>query len=512
MLATARYVDWRRVGSGAHGVVYRVFDNGLRRDVAVKILNERARQDPALVEGLRREVLISRDLRHPNICPIHDLYDGPEGVGVLMDFINGVDLAEWLKTHADDILATAGSRHALLTLLAEALAVAHTRIVHRDLKPSNIFLVEGDILRPVIMDFGISVIDAESDGGICGTPKYMAPEQYLAPRKVDQRSDLFALGIIAYEVFTAKIPPTSLRHVAKTRAPPRVALEDIEPLSMFCPVVPPALDRLIAQMMAYDQEDRPRSAEEVAATLRQVTLESVDVLAGAGSFLKRERVSIPGGIVHLGSPPTCPNSSEKPARRIQLAPFQIDGFPVTNLDYKTFVRATGCRPTPLGDDPVFGRDDHPVVGLTFDEAQLFAGWAGGKLPSEAQWECAARGGVKFAEYPWGALPPSPLQANIDGAWRSTSPVNAHPSGRNAYGLWDACGNAWEWCVDAFDPAFYGSIANDCMNPVNSRASGPRTVRGGSFESFAGMGRCAFRMGADPSERRRDIGFRLVYDR
>ena len=74
-----------------------------------------------------------------------------------------------------------------------------------------------------------------------------------------------------------------------------------------------------------------------------------------------------------------------------------------------------------------------------------------------------------------------------------------------------CGNVWNWCADVFDAAFYRSLENDCVDPINNATTGPRSLRGGSYQSFSGMGRCAFRSCADPGERRSDIGFRLVYD-
>lgn len=510
MPTAGRFINWRQIGKGAHGVVYGAFDNKLKCEVALKLLNKQACKNQRLIEGMRHEVLISRQLRHPNICPIHDLYEGPEGIGIVMDLIEGIDLKDWITAHRGQTLATAPERLNLLINICQALVVAHSRIVHRDLKPANIFLRNGDIGNPVIMDFGISVLSGLGDGEISGTPRYMAPEQYTAPGAVDQRCDLFALGIIAYELFTDDIPPNSLRHVMKTKAPPRIPLEDIKPPSVFCPVVPPILDRLILQLTAYERADRPASANEVLSVLQRVTLKSPDVTPGAGAARERRRVLIPGGTYCLGSPPTAANANEKPSRRIKLSPFLIDACPVSNRDYAAFALATGRPPPSLAGHPEFGHENHPVVGITFKEAEIFAVWAGGKLPTEAQWERAARGDVKFAEFPWGQDAPQPSQANINNVWRTTSPIDAHPSGCNPFGLWDMCGNVWNWCADVFDADFYRSLESDCVDPINNAPTGPRSLRGGSYQSFTSMGRCAFRSGADPDERRSDIGFRLVY--
>ena len=92
----------------------------------------------------------------------------------------------------------------------------------------------------------------------------------------------------------------------------------------------------------------------------------------------------------------------------------------------------------------------------------------------------------------------------------TSPVGSYAEGRNPYGLDDMCGNVWEWCQDVYDDAFYRTLSKDTPDPVNSRGSGPRVLRGGSFESVPVQGRCAFRSSAPPGERRSDIGFRVAY--
>lgn len=185
----SRYVNWQEIGRGGHATVYRVHDVLLGRDVAMKVLNERAAGDADLIAGLRREVLISRDLRHRRICPIHDIYEGETlegqpGIGVVMDLINGSDAKQWIKVNRGKLSVTAQDRLTFLIRVTEALDFAHRLIVHRDLKPANVFLFQGDITDPVIMDFGISVVGGAT-AGIGGTPVYMAPEQWESPAKVD---------------------------------------------------------------------------------------------------------------------------------------------------------------------------------------------------------------------------------------------------------------------------------------------------------------------------------------
>ena len=507
-----RYTDWQPVGKGSSATVYRVFDEGLDSVVAIKLLHEQHRAHADLIDGMRREVLISRGLRHPNICAIHDLYEGAQGSGVVMEYVEGEDLRVWMDRHQGNLLATAPQRLSTLRNIAETLTLAHTRIIHRDLKPANVFLRNGDIERPVIMDFGISVIGNAGDRGPrAGTPKYMAPEQYTAPSTVDQRSDLFSLGIMAYELMTGgRVPPCSLHNVLHDNRVPRVDLAEIPPPSAFCMAVPPALDSLILQLLAYEPGERPQSAAEVVRALQLVNLRS-ELAVGAGQEkFERNAVTVPAATYFVGSASDGPNEAEKPMRRVSVSQYQIDMTPVTNRAYRDFVAATGHTAPPAIDHAKWGVDDHPIVMVTWDDATAYAEWVGGRLPTEIEWEIAAKAGERFAHYPWGDDKPGPIHANIDFLHDKTSSVFGYPTGRNAWGLWDMCGNVWEWCLDGWQEDLYHHIGNDAIDPHGDLNATMRSLRGGSFESFAATGRCAFRNFAARNERRADIGFRVAY--
>src|SRR5471032_744231 len=123
------------------------------------------------------------------------------------------------------------------------------------------------------MDFGLAIGGAETAATIAGTPKYMSPEQFLNPDQVDQRSDLFSFGIMAYELLTdGQLPQTSLRDVLRTRAVPTVSLNDIRPPSEFCAAIPPALDRLVLQLVQIDRAHRPASADDIASVLAGIAV------------------------------------------------------------------------------------------------------------------------------------------------------------------------------------------------------------------------------------------------
>ncbi len=528
-----RYSDWRLMGKGGTSNVYRVRDNELGYDVAIKIIKPEILRTASDLETIKRHLrpgILGR-FRHPNICTTHEFYDGPEGFGTVMDLVNGIDLRDWMNSHLDDLLDTADIRLDLLRKIAEALSYAHTRecspgIIHGNLKPQTIFLRDGDIRQPVIMKFGWSQIDGryQGDGAMpVFAPKYLAPEQFETPDQVDGRADLFALGILAYELFTGRIPPHSLKDLLRTRKPPRIPLHEILPPSDVNGAVRPALDRIILQLTAYEPDRRIQSADELASLLASpATLLYPPPFEwpihdeGPLECRSARAVAVPGGEYILGSRPgrKTTNVNELPARKILLTPFRIDRTPVTNREYQQFVAASGRSQPPFHNHPVFGAPDHPVVGVTFDEAMQFARWAGGMLPSEAQWEYAARAGQKLIEYPWGDEPPTPLHANINNISRTTSIVGTYPEGSNQFEIYDMCGNVWEWCMDVYEQKFYATIHPGAINPVNNprsvNAEAQRVLRGGSFQSLFIQGRCACRFSALPTESRHDIGFRLVY--
>jgi formylglycine-generating enzyme required for sulfatase activity len=184
--------------------------------------------------------------------------------------------------------------------------------------------------------------------------------------------------------------------------------------------------------------------------------------------------------------------------------------PVTNGQYLRFVKATGYRRPALIDVPGFNDPSLPVVMVSWDDAIAYAKWAGGRLPSELEWEIAARAGEVKNVYPWGENPPLNTQANIDGLSNGPTPVSSYPTGANAWGIHDASGNVWEWCADVWDPALLRNAASASLSNEGA-TSEQRAIRGGSFESPAITGRSNFRHYATRSEARADLGFRVVYD-
>ena len=509
--ASNRFVDWHAVGKGGSSDVYKVFDAELGVSLAIKILKQAHRDDRRYIESLRREVLISRRLRHPNICPIHDLYEGEHGVGIVMDFIEGHDLKQWLRDQRGNLLQTMPQRLALFAKLCGALTVAHSLIIHRDLKPANIFLRRGDVADPVVMDFGLSTPD-DADGEQQlegGTPKYMAPEQFLRLPNIDQRADLYALGILAYELLTdGHIPVCSLKDVYKTGTLPTFQPVDIVAPSAFCAAIPPELDRLVLGLIEHDRDKRPGSAAEVRKVLETVVL--LDPFRPLTPLTQRAAMVLITAGAHVVGEKTGSRACDQPQKRIRLSAFKIGVSPVTNAEYRRFIAATGYKAPALLGHAQFGAESHPVVMVSWDDAMTFARWAGGRLPTELEWEAAAKGGDAGNNFPWGSTAPQTTQANIDNLCAATTPVGSYRLGNNAHGMTDCCGNVWEWCSDSWDEALLKSIASDCLDPCAAASGDLRALRGGSFDSPTIAGRTSFRHRVERQALRADIGFRLVY--
>lgn len=276
-LYAGRYRLEGLVGRGGMGAVYRAVDVLVGDVVALKILDGAV--SPQQVEWFRREVRLARKVSHPNVARTHDMGEHAGVPYLSMEFVEGTTLQDLLRTHPQGIEPARAARIALA--VAEALTAAHAAgVVHRDLKPANILLeAEG---RVVLTDFGIAR-SLEDDGrrtyGMLGTPLYMAPEQ-VAARPVDARADLYAAGVVLYEMLTGALPftgGTALEAaLARLSQPPR----DI--LSVRTDV-PAPLAQLVHHCLALEPERRPASAAEIAERLRGWLRAAGETLAGASA-------------------------------------------------------------------------------------------------------------------------------------------------------------------------------------------------------------------------------------
>ena len=219
-------------------------------------------------------------------------------------------------------------------------------------------------------------------------------------------------------------------------------------------------------------------------------------------------VLIPAGEFQMGSDDHSDN--EKPMHTVYLDAFYIDKYEVTNSQYKKFVDATEHKAPRYWDNPGLNAPNHPVAGVSWQDAMSYCEWAGKRLPTEAEWEKTARGGLIGKTYPWdGNLTRD--NANYDGIggqdeWKYTAPVGSFPP--NGYGLFDMAGNVYEWCADWYGEHYYAASPRE--NPTGPSSGTTRVMRGGSWRN-ASKGLCvAFRNDSDPASATKDFcGFRCA---
>lgn len=233
---------------------------------------------------------------------------------------------------------------------------------------------------------------------------------------------------------------------------------------------------------------------------------------------------IPAGEFEMGDHFGEGQSDERPVHTVHLDAFYMDETEVTNAMYKTFVESTGHRMPYHWENPGQAgqliKPHFPIVYVSWHDAMAYAKWAGKRLPTEAEWECAARGGRIGQRYPWGNEP-SHNYANYSGEaerdqWYWPAPVKRFP--QNDYGLYDMVGNVWEWCLDEYDRDFYATSRRD--NPVAGRLipladdfhdlTDPRVWRGGAWDSGPTSLTVSNRFKADPDLRVLKTGFRCVF--
>jgi serine/threonine-protein kinase len=246
--------------------VYKVFDAELGEMVAMKLFT--VRNDPGLIARFKQEVSLSRKLAHPNVVRLYDIGDHEGFKFLTMELLDGSDLAAMINGRPMDI------RRGLnyLVQACMGLAVAHEAgVVHRDIKPDNFFVTKkNDQLK--VMDFGIAKGHESAQkltvaGFVAGTPSYMSPEQINNFAAVDHRTDLYALGVVAFEMFTGHCPfdapdtmPLLMKHLNEAPPSPRASN----------PAIPPQLEAVVMRLLEKDPNNRIQTCRDLEAYLRAI--------------------------------------------------------------------------------------------------------------------------------------------------------------------------------------------------------------------------------------------------
>lgn len=593
------------IGGGGMASVYLArhrFHGGL---FAIKVLAEHLAHDASVVSRFEHEASMAASLAsHPNIVPIFDIGEGKGLHYLVMQFIAGEDLASYLRREGRVTLAAAAN---VITQATEALSSAEARhIVHRDIKPANMLLDETGRIK--LLDFGIARI-ADTSNGLTrpgesiGTPYYMSPEQ-VRGEPCDIRSDLYALGVVFFELLTGhkpfdnqSAPAVQIAHL--TSPPPSILDYDRS--------VPEPCDIIVQKLLAKRPEDRYQNTGELLEVLirngassgpgilrpainselqeaikraqelpldRQATAATpspslpsietpsaptapassafgeasipnapdVSVKTNSGTksrlpksfivgtsvllalalsavvWLRHPKSAIAPQATTAALPPVYSDAhgnmalvpagafvfgstTDTSAQNITLPAFYIDETEVSNAEYRHFCDATGHTPPQTPD--YASHPEYPVSGVSFDDASEYAVWAGKRLPTEEEWEKAARG-TDDRTYPWGNAPWA------DNLPTSLQPVDSNPLRRSPYGAYNMAGNVWEWTATSIHPSPAEVNAMHQLLKGQSFSADWRVMKGGSFaRSDPGDFAVAKRRTLPIDARSPWIGFRCV---
>ena len=232
--------------------------------------------------------------------------------------------------------------------------------------------------------------------------------------------------------------------------------------------------------------------------------------------IEPELVSIPAGWFLMGS--DSGQDCERPIHRVWIDSFLLAATQVTNAEYDLFLRATGTPPPQFWSDPNFNHPQQPVVAVSWHEANRYCGWLSEqtsrkfRLPTEAEWEYSARGGLAQKQFPWGDDPPQALPDYAKRWQLGPEPVARYAP--NAFGLYDICDNVHEWCGDWYDPNYYAtSPGRNPQGPDEGPLKPPRkSSRGGSWRHHIKVARCSARSSIPPEFQYADYGFRVACSR
>jgi formylglycine-generating enzyme len=240
-----------------------------------------------------------------------------------------------------------------------------------------------------------------------------------------------------------------------------------------------------------------------------------EAVASAGASTARAGLSaprmarIPEGWFWMGS--ASGQDNERPVRRVWVDAFEFAECQVSNAEYAHFLDATGHRPPPQWNDPCFSNPLQPVVTVSWFDAVAYYEWLNAltgshfRLPTEAEWERAARAGLDQKQFPWGDEPPESL-LNYSARWK-TGPEPVGAGEHNDYGLFDIGANVHEWCSDWFDANYYATAPD--RNPQGPATGTRRASRGGSWRHYTKVSRCAARSSIPPQFQYADYGLRVA---
>ncbi|MCP5050116.1 MAG: SUMF1/EgtB/PvdO family nonheme iron enzyme, partial [bacterium] len=489
-----KYVLGEKLGRGGKGVVLKAMDTLEGIPKAVKMIPLQISDSPVAFKELKLEVNNALRVSHPNVVKVLGLEKQEEQYFIVMEYIEGHSLEQILadsdhgKLNEPEVLE-------IMKKMARGLDETHkNRVIHRDIKPSNVMVTIGGQVK--ILDFGISYQVTKSmtqlvgEDQRTGTWPYMAPEQ-LSTRfgRENEQVDIWGFGVTMYQLLTGQLPFHYKEQIKDKNEKP-FEMEGISKRSRD----------IVMKCLEKDRKKRFKNMAEVLAAfieLEAVSKQSRDTgikepVEGSREFRETDygdgivMVYIPPGKFTMGSNDY---SSEKPPHEVELDGYWMGKYQVTVKQYMQFADDTKANypewmekgsqyNIETGNDNHYKKlgaalkgDNFPIIGVSWHNASAYCEWLSKKtgvtfkLPTEAQWEKAARG-TDGLKYPWGEQVPSKNLANFSSNIGKTSPVGSYPNGASPYGLLDMAGNVWEWCGD-----WYAGYSSEPQKNPTGPASG-----------------------------------------
>ncbi len=547
LFSSTKYKMIDILGRGGMGVVYKVECLENKKLAAIKVLLLPEEWYAGARDRFIQAAKAAASLQHPNIVKIFDFIDSPKTYScVVMEYLEGFDLQKYVEKYGKL------SEHQSIEIalkIAEGLLYAHNAgVIHRDLKPGNVVLSNRG---PVIVDFGLAKWQKDSTLTIHGenfyTLYYSAPEQRQDFHSADHRSDIYSLGKTLYYLLTGEEPydvvwediPLELRPILRkaTRKQPSERYTSVQEIINDLQL---ALKGECIEGFSCDEPDdfdsfpliyaEPMHKKAVPTEIvAHLPAECVVKEKESGIIISQKdnssMIVIPAGNFIMGDDSDRADFDESPIHEVYLDAYLIDMHPVTNKQYRLFLdEIQKCNEHPTSwchpDEPKnkshipqfwynheWNQENHPVVGVDWWDAYAYSKWAGKDLPTEAEWEKAARG-TDARIYPWGNETPTPEICNFDNHYKGTTAIDKFPHSVSPYGCTNMAGNVWQWCSDWFDPLYYKTSPKN--NPKGPNIGKCHVGRGGCWTNDARRIRTTTRgTGTGPSDRKNRLGFRTI---